>query len=202
MSASACDINEAVNKSICTGSQFQQRFRSRSSSTVSSTSSAMPLSNYVMPADIKSTKKRTKSFSPGSGYPPSVLQGKYRLSEKSFRSRSSSVSTSSNSSVSPSSPSIPKENTEQFWNQYRRKTSTSFIGKWLKRALSIRQAECRGPIYLPPAECGMEESNSSENEDLYDEMYDELYQDVFQEHAARQSCKKRQNYSHKMGIIL
>ena len=48
----------------------------------------------------------------------------------------------------------------------------------------------------------MEESNSSENEDLYDEMYDELYQDVFQEHAARQNCKKRQDYSHNMGIIL
>ena len=30
VSASACDINEAVNKSVFTGSQFQQRFRSRS----------------------------------------------------------------------------------------------------------------------------------------------------------------------------
>ena len=192
VSASACDITEAVNKSICTGSQFQQRFRSRSSSiSVSSTSSTVALNNYTTPADIKSSKKRTKSFSPGSGYPPSALKEKYKISKNSLRSRSSSVSTfssSSSSSVSSSSPPIPTENTEQFWNQYRRKTSTSFIGKLLKRALSTRQGYCSDPRYIPSSNCKVEESNNSENEDLHDEMYDEMhdemydemYQDVFQ----------------------
>ena len=202
VSSSVCDITEAVN----TSAQFQQRFRARSSSisaSPSSTSSAMPLSNYVMPVDIKSTKKRTKSFSPGSGYPPSVLLGKYRLSEKSFRSRSSSVSTSSNSSVSSSSAPIPTESTEEFWNQYRRKTSSSFLGKLLKRALSTRQGQCRGERYIPvAAEGGLEESQSSENEDLYDEMYDELYQDVFHDQATKHG-KKRQTYTgRKVGMIL
>ena len=81
ISTSTCDITEAVNKSMCTGSKFQQRFRSRSSSispssssvSASPTSSTIALSNYVTPVDIKSTKKRTKSFSPGSGCPPATL---------------------------------------------------------------------------------------------------------------------------------
>merc|ERR1719233_871304 len=118
VSASVSGITEAVNKSMCTGSQFQQRFRSRSSSI--STSSSMALSNYVTPVDIKSTKKRTKSFSPGSGCPPAALLGKYRSSDKSVRSRAYSLSTSSNSSSLSSSQPIPTERTEEFWNQYRR----------------------------------------------------------------------------------
>merc|ERR1719233_2878769 len=211
VSASVCGVTEAVNKSMCTGSQFQQRFRSRSSSisasssTVSSspTSSSMALSNYVTPVDIKSTKKRTKSFSPGSGCPPTTLLGKYRMPEKSFRSRSSSVSTSSNPSGSSLSPPIPTESTEEFWNQYRRKTSTSFIGKLLKRALSTHQGPCLGARYIAGVtDGGVEEDPCSENEDLYDEMYQELYQDVFQEQSSRIHCKKRQNTREKMGMIL
>merc|ERR1719233_2719010 len=156
VSASVSGITEAVNKSMCTGSKFQQRFRSRSSSISASsspvssspTSSSMTLSNYVTPVDIKSTKKRTKSFSPGSGCPPATLLGKYRMPEKAFRSRSSSVSTSSNTSASSLSPPIPTESTEEFWNQYRRKTSSSFIRKLLKRALSTRQGPCLGARYI------------------------------------------------------
>ena len=209
VSASSCDITEAVNKSMCTGSSFQQRFRSRSSSispssssvSASPTSSTMALSNYVTPLDIKSTKKRTKSFSPGSGCPPATLLGKYRLPETSYgyRSRSSSVSTSSNTSACSSSPPILTESTEEFWNQYRRKTSTSFIGKLVKRALSKRQGSCTGARVK---KIQMEESVCSENEDLYDEMYQELYQDVFQEQSNRTYCKKRPITREKIGMIL
>jgi len=211
VSASVCDITEAVNKSMCTGSQFQQRFRSRSSSisassssvSVSPTASALALSNYVTPVDIKSTKKRTKSFSPGSGCPPASLLGKYRFSENSFRSRSSSVSTASNSSNLSSSQPIPTERTEEFWNQYRRNPSISFIGKLVKRALSTRQGPCSGSRYIAEvAEGGVEESVCSENEDLYDEMYQEIYQDVFQEQSSRMHGKSRQVAREKSGIIL
>ena len=214
VSASACDITEAFNKSVCTGSQFQHRFRSRSSSvSVSSTSSAVALGSYATPADIKPTKTRTKSFSPGTGYSPSVLKGKYKLSNHSFRTRSSSVSTfsSSSSSASSSSPPIPTESTEQFWNQYRRQTNTSFMGKLLKTAVSKRQEYCGATRYIAQADAGVEERECSEIEDLYDEMYQDMfqdmYQDIFEEHPLvlkkrHVNCDKRMPYSQNTQIIL
>merc|ERR1719233_595953 len=211
VSASVSGITEAVNKSMCTGSQFQQRFRSRSSSISASsspvssspTSSSMALSNYLTPVDIKSTKKRTKSFSPGSGCPPAALLGKYRSSDKSFRSIAYSFSTSLNSSALSSSQPIPTERTEEFWSKYRRNPSISFVGKLVKRALSTRQAPCLGARYIASvAEGGVEERVCSENEDLYDEMYQEIYQDVFQEHASRIQGQNKQLPREKIGIIL
>jgi len=217
VSASACDITEAFNKSVFTGGQFQQRFRSRSSSisasSASSTSSTMALSNYSTPADIKPTKTRTKSFSPGSGFSSAALKGKYKLSNHSFRSRSSSVSTfspSSNSSVSSSSSPISAESTEQFWNQYRRQqTSTSFLGKLLNRALSRRQVYCEGPKYIGQSDSRVEESNASDNEeeDLYDEMYSEMFEDIFEVQPpmvkkTTRNCDNVANYSQKREIIL
>ena len=101
------------------------------------------------------------------------------------------------------SPPIPTENTEEFWNQYRRNTRTSFIGKLLKRALSTQQGPCLGARYITKVtEGGVEESLCSENEELYDEMYQELYQDVFQEQSSRIHCKKRHNTREKMEMIL
>jgi len=210
MSASACDITEAFNPSVCTGSQFQQRFRSRSSSVVSSIHSSMALSNYATPVDIKRTKTRTQSFSPGSANSPTVIKGKYRLSNHSFRARPSSVSTvssSSSSSVPSTTPLINTESTEQFWNQYRRQTNSSFIGKLLKRALSKQQVYCVAPKYISPPDSVAEDSNSSENEDLYDEMYSDMFQGTFQlqttaSKKTTRNCQKKTNYTSMAEMIL
>merc|ERR1711899_680136 len=103
---------------------------------------------------------RTSSFSPGSlALGPSYLGGreKGRLSNFSFRSRASSVSsgcsTPSSASSSPSSESssnVPSSSssspfspfhscsTEQFWNQYSRRPPTPSMTKMLKKALTSR----------------------------------------------------------------
>jgi len=97
------------------------------------------------PPHTKPLAARTSSFSPGSLAVGPPYQ-KTRLSNFSFRSRASSVSSgsstpSSSASSSPSSESsstFPPCSTEQFWNQYRRRPPTTSMTKMLKKALTSR----------------------------------------------------------------
>ena len=94
------------------------------------------VTNRPLQLEPRNTPVRTSSFSPGS----MAVRERLCLPKLSFRSRSSSVSSFSSSSSSSSASTHTSGSSEQFWNQYRRSHQRSSFTKFIRRALTNRQA--------------------------------------------------------------
>ena len=200
-----CDMQSPQSSSKEGGGMSEMRSRSASMllPTRSPLSSSL-LENYVIPRDVKKIKQksRTMSFSPGSGQSKyAMIREKYQNTVKS-RATASSLSTSSSSSSvsSTSSPqsSFPAENeeeTELFWNRYRRQrqdTKKQSIGKLIKRALSINIKS--RPVRNSKSQTSVELlDRNNENQEQADDLYDEVYQDILYQglHQNKSKLKNR-----------
>ena len=198
-----CDMQSPQSSSKESGGMSEIRSRSASMLLPTRTPlSSSVLENYVIPRDVKKIKQKTRtmSFSTGSGHSKyAMIREKYQNTVKS-RATASSLSTSSSSSSvsSTSSPqsSFPAENeeeTELFWNRYRRQdTKKQSIGKLIKRALSINIKS--RPVRNSKSQTSVELlDRNNEDQKQADDLYDEVYQDIFYQglHQNKSNLKNR-----------